>query len=138
LPSEAEWEYAARAGSSTRYSWGNDIGKNNANCDGCGSQWDNKATAPVGQFKPNAFGLYDMHGNLREWVQDYHHDNYNGAPTNGSAWETDGQQKYRVLRGGSWSVYPPFLRSAYRYKNTPDGRNYISGGVRLARTLFTP
>jgi formylglycine-generating enzyme required for sulfatase activity len=65
LLTEAEWEYAARAGAMTRYSWGDDPGKGNANCDGCGSQWDREQTAPVGSFKPNAFGLYDMHGNIR-------------------------------------------------------------------------
>ena len=64
LPTEAEWEYAARAGTDTKYWWGNKIGKNNANCDGCGSKWDDKQTAPVGSFAANAFGLHDVHGNL--------------------------------------------------------------------------
>lgn len=68
LPSTAEWEYAALAGASTRYSWGDKLGKKNANCDGCGSPWDNKQTAPVASFKPNRFGLYDMVGNVNEWV----------------------------------------------------------------------
>ncbi len=80
LPSEAEWEYAARAGSGTVYSWGDEIG-NGAGpiADGCGSQWDNKKTAPVGSFGANAWGLHDMHGNLWEWVQDCWHDNYRGG-----------------------------------------------------------
>jgi formylglycine-generating enzyme required for sulfatase activity len=86
LLTEAEWEYAARAGTTTSYSWGNDIGKGNANCDRCGSQWDNERTAPVGSFKPNGFGLYDMHGNVWEWCEDAWHDNYKGAPADGSAW----------------------------------------------------
>ena len=101
LPSEAEWEYAARAGTTTAYWWGNEIGQNRANCDGCGSQWDNKQTAPVGSFKPNAFGLYDTAGNVWEWVQDCWNENYAGAPTDGSAWE-EGDCSQRVLRGGAW------------------------------------
>ena len=100
LPSEAEWEYAARAGSTTKYSWGNEIGHNRANCNACGSQWDNEKTAPVGSFGPNAFGLHDMHGNLWEWVQDCWNDSYQGAPADGSAW-TSGACAIRVLRGGS-------------------------------------
>ena len=86
LLTEAEWEYAARAGSTTAYFWGDEIGKGNANCAGCGSQWDNRQTSPVGSFKPNAFGLYDMAGNVWQWVQDCYHGNYDGAPTDGSAW----------------------------------------------------
>ena len=104
LLTEAEWEYAARAGTQTAYSWGDEIGKGNANCDGCGSQWDNKQTAPVGSFAANAFGLYDMHGNVWEWVEDCFHDNYEGAPDDGSAWTADGDCNSRVLRGGSWST----------------------------------
>ncbi|MBK9443731.1 MAG: formylglycine-generating enzyme family protein [Comamonadaceae bacterium] len=130
--SEAEWEYAARGGSSTKYSWGGSIGSNNANCDGCGSQWDNKRTAPVAQFRPNAFGLYDMHGNVWEWVQDDYHDNYNSAPSDGSAWSSGGSR--RVLRGGSWSNGPNFLRSAFRVGYAPDDRS-INFGFRIARTL---
>ena len=80
LPSEAEWEYAARAGSVTAYSWGNEIGRNRANCDGCGSQWDNGQTAPVGSFGPNGWGLHDMHGNVYEWVQDCWNGSYARSP----------------------------------------------------------
>ena len=90
LLSEAEWEYAARAGTTTAYSWGDEIGKNNANCNGCGSEWDSRRTAPVGSFAPNQFGLYDMHGNVWEWVEDCLHDNYKGAPEDGSAWIAQG------------------------------------------------
>ena len=81
LPSEAEWEYAARAGTSTAYSWGNEIGRNRANCYGCGSRWDGRQTAPVGSLSPNGWGLHDMHGNVWEWVQDCWNESYRGAPT---------------------------------------------------------
>ena len=101
LPTEAEWEYAVRAGSTTEYSWGNSIGSNRANCDGCGSRWDNRQTAPVGSFSANAWGLHDLHGNVWEWVQDCWNKNYKGAPTDGRAW-TSGDCGRRVIRGGSW------------------------------------
>ena len=133
LPTEAEWEYAARAGTTTAYSWGNDIGRNLANCDGCGSQWDEDRTAPVGSFPANAFGLHDMHGNVWEWVLDCWNDTYSGAPTDGSAW-LSGNCGRRVLRGGSWVSYPRNLRSAYRDWYPPGIRNYIIG-FRVARTL---
>ena len=113
LPTEAEWEYAARAGSTTKYSWGNSIGHNRANCDGCGSRWDDDRTAPVGSFSANAWGIHDMHGNVWEWVQDCSNDSYVGAPTDGSAW-TSGDCGRRVIRGGSWFHLPGLLRSANR------------------------
>jgi formylglycine-generating enzyme required for sulfatase activity len=134
LLTEAEWEYAARAGTTTTYSWGNDIVQGKANCRSCGSQWDNQKTAPVGSFKQNAFGLRDMHGNVNEWVEDPWHNNYNGAPTDGSAWLEGGDESLRVLRGGSWDYDPQFLRSASRDRNTSDGR-LSDLGFRLARTL---
>lgn len=100
LPTEAQWEYAARAGSSTKYSWGDEVGRNRANCDGCGSQWDNKQTAPVGSFAANAFGLYDMHGNVWEWCQDwYDSDYYQNSPATDPQGPPSGE--YRVYRGGS-------------------------------------
>ena len=104
LPTEAEWEFAARAGKETIYWWGNEMKSGMANCAGCGSQWDNKLTAPVGSFQPNPFGLYDTAGNVWEWVEDCDHDNYNGAPTDGSAWKKEGGGNcyMRVFRGGSW------------------------------------
>ncbi len=133
LPSEAEWEYAARAGSTTKYSWGNSLGQNKANCRACGNQWDGKKTAPVGSFQPNQFGLYDMHGNVWEWVEDRWHDSYQGAPANGSAW-TSGSSGSRVLRGGSWTFKPGYLRSASRIWNTP-GTRFNRNGFRLAQDL---
>ena len=133
LPTEAEWEYAARAGSETKYSWGNGIGNNKANCDGCGSRWDDSQTAPVGSFAANAFGLYDMHGNVWEWTQDCWNGSYQGAPSDGTAW-LSGNCDWRVLRGGSWSFLPNYLRSANRDSNNAGGR-YYGYGFRLARTL---
>ena len=133
LPSEAEWEYAARAGSATKYSWGNEIGSNRANCgwDYCGDQW--AYTAPVGSFAPNAFGLHDMHGNVFEWVQDCLSASYAGAPVDGSAWPS-GDCSERVLRGGSWLDFPRYLRAAYRYRY-PSGYGFSYLGFRVARTL---
>ena len=133
LPSEAEWEYAARAGTTTRYSWGDDIGRNRANCDGCGSRWDNEQTAPAGSFRANVFGLHDVHGNVWEWVEDCWSGNYLGAPADGSAWES-GDCSRRVLRGGSWDNRPWFLRSASRSGDGAGNRNDGSG-FRVARTL---
>jgi formylglycine-generating enzyme required for sulfatase activity len=122
LLSEAEWEYAARAGSTTRYWWGDDIGWDNANCRGCGSPWDGKRTAPAGRFRPNGFRLYDMAGNVWEWVEDCWNGSYEGAPTDGSAW-MEGNCDLRVLRGGSWGNIPGGLRSAIRGWNYSDRRD---------------
>ena len=133
LLSEAEWEYVARAGSETVYSWGNNIGSNRANCDGCGSQWDNDRTAPVGSFPANAFGVHDMHGNVYEIVEDCWHDNYVGAPTDGDAWLTAECYEH-VIRGGSWFLYEPILRSSARWPHlTGWGRRNL--GFRVARAL---
>ena len=132
LPSEAEWEYVARAGSMTKYSWGNDIGHNRANCDGCGSQWDNKQTAPVGSFSANGWGLHDVHGNVSEWVQDCWNEDYKGAPTDGSAWES-GNCYGRVVRDGSWDAVPGGLRSASRAYTTGGRVNYR--GFRVVRSF---
>ena len=135
LLSESEWEYAARAGTRTKYSWGNDIGTNRANCDGCGSQWDDDRTAPVGSFAPNPWGLYDMHGNAWEWVEDWWNRDYEGAPSDGSAW-TSGSSSRRMVRGGAWINRPDRLRSANRDWACPSCRRYISGfGFRVAREL---
>jgi formylglycine-generating enzyme required for sulfatase activity len=134
LPSEAEWEYAARAGTTTAYPWGDEIGVGNANCKGCGSRWDNRETSPVGSFNPNAFGLFDMHGNLWQWVEDCYEESLNGVPPDGSA-RTSGNCQRRVIRGGSWFYGPDFLRSSNRLGDDPGGRGFYVVGFRVARTL---
>jgi formylglycine-generating enzyme required for sulfatase activity len=137
LLSEAEFEYAARAGTTTAYHWGDEIGTGNANCNGCGSQWDSKKQpAPVGSFAANAFGLHDMAGNVFQWVEDCEHNDYNGAPTDGSAW-ISGACNSRVTRGGSWFVSPENLRSARRTWDSPT-LGYNGLGFRVARSLSRP
>jgi formylglycine-generating enzyme required for sulfatase activity len=133
LLSEAEWEYAARAGTTTAFYWGDEIDKENANCHRCENEWSKVKTSPVGSFKPNPFGLFDMAGNVWQWVQDCWHEDYKGAPIDGSAWKTGDCEK-RVVRGGSWYYYPADPRSAYRYGDKKDDRNY-NNGFRVARTL---
>ena len=138
--SEAEWEYVARAGTVTRYWWGNDLGWIRANCADCGSRWGARwhglTTAPVGSFRANAFGLHDVHGNVSEWVEDCWHDDYTGAPRDGRAWlgGRGGPCLGRVLRGGSWYEEPENLRSASRV-GYPTGIRTGDFGFRVARTL---
>jgi formylglycine-generating enzyme required for sulfatase activity len=133
LLTEAEWEYAARAGSTTAYFWGDEIGLGKANCRGCGSQWDDRETSPVGSFRPNAFGLYDMAGNVWQWVEDCGHANSDEAPTDDTA-SLRGDCRGRMTRGGSWTNLPPRLRSAARGRHASDSRLNVLG-FRLARTL---
>ena len=137
LPSEAEWEYAARAGTTTAYWWGNEIGSNHANCDGCGSQWDDEMTAPVGSFGANAWGLHDMHGNVSEWVEDCWHETYAGAPADGSAWTAGGDCGVRVSRGGSRINSPRNIRAASRGGGSARG-GFSFYGFRVATTLDEP
>jgi formylglycine-generating enzyme required for sulfatase activity len=133
LLTEAEWEYAARAGTTTAYYWGEAIGSGKANCNGCGSQWDNREPSPAGSFEPNGFGLYDIAGNVWQWVQDCYHDDYHGAPVDGSVW-TNGDCGRHVIRGGSWIDPPRDLRSAFRLAVETDNRStYL--GFRLGRSL---
>jgi formylglycine-generating enzyme required for sulfatase activity len=134
LLTEAEYEYVARAGIETAYPWGDEIGKNNANCNGCGSNWDNRQTAPVGSFAPNRFNLYDVVGNSWEWVEDCMHDNYEGAPADGSSWSDGGNCSNHVARSGSWSNTPDFARLASRVPRASDVRN-SNLGFRVGRTL---
>ncbi len=136
LLSEAEYEYAARAGSQTAFPWGDQVGHNNANCKDCGSKWDALMTAPVGSFPPNAFGLYDMVGNVFEWVEDCWHSDYAGAPNDGSPWLT-GDCGRRVIRGGSWYYPAVAVQSGFRFWSLP--ASYGSNvGFRVARTIPAP
>ena len=132
LLTEAEWEYAARAGSATVFPWGDQIGTGAANCDGCGSAWDNRQTAPVGSFPANAFGLHDMHGNVWEWTQDCYRESYETASPTGAA-ATDPDCSSRVVRGGGWNDRPKYLRSAIRYGDPPAYRSFYVG-FRVARS----
>jgi formylglycine-generating enzyme required for sulfatase activity len=153
LLTEAEWEYAARAGTTTPHSTGSSLSGAQANSDPNSSYFGRKAreqhSVDVGSFQPNAFGLYDVHGNVEEWVEDCYQNNYIGAPNDGSAVILSGTREQilsggatitvsacamRVSRGGSWRFHPMYLRSAMRNANIPETRsNHI--GVRLARTL---
>lgn len=148
LPSEAEWEYAARAGTTTSRYWGDDPAQGCAYANGIG----NEATAtfvrgtstgcndnfifpsPVGSFKPNAFGLYDMLGNTWEWVSDCWHNTYEGAPADGSSWGQEPHCKHGVLRGGAFGSNYTSLRSAARHESWPSARSF-NHGFRVARDL---
>jgi len=128
LLTEAEWEYAARAGKQTRYSWGDEVGTGNAS-------YGDRATYAGGKFAPNEFGLHDMHGSVSEWVEDCYHDKYDGAPTDGSVWTAHGSCAFRVVRGGSHHDVPERLRSASRTGFPNVSRdNYL--GFRVARALI--
>ena len=130
LPSEAEWEYACRAGTTTAFHFGETIAPELANYRGTSTYNDGpkgdyrEKTIDVGSFPANAWGLYDMHGNVYEWCEDDWHSNYENAPTDGSAWvESDRKDTYRLLRGGSWNNGPVSCRSANRINDTRDGRD---------------
>ena len=130
LPTESEWEFAARAGTTTSYSWGRAVEVDKANCNGCNPQ-PRRQTTPVGQFPPNALGLHDMAGNAAEWVADCWADNYRAKPRDGSAFATPGCRE-RVLRGGSFNNDPRYLRSAARFKYESNVRFYTNG-LRVVR-----
>jgi formylglycine-generating enzyme required for sulfatase activity len=144
LPTEAEWEYCCRSGSTSPFWWGSSIAPTQANYDGnyvyegggSRGEW-RQATVPVNQFAANPWGLYQVHGNVWEWCEDSWHDDYNGAPANGSVWLKGAEADRRVVRGGSWNYFPGSLRSANRGGNTPDVR-YDNLGFRVGRTLLPP
>lgn len=132
LPSESEWEYACRAGTTTPFNTGLTIDSDQANFDGTyayGKGWrgvSRGSTLPVKSFLPNSWGLYEMHGNVREWVEDNDHLSYNGAPDDGSAWIYP-LSDYKILRGGSWYNYAGNCRSATRGRLNPSYRQYDNG-----------
>ncbi|KAM3108612.1 formylglycine-generating enzyme family protein [Phormidesmis sp. 146-33] len=141
LPSEAEWEYACRAGTTTPFYFGDTISPDQANFDGNYTYGNGlsgayrQETTAIGTFQtPNAFGFYDLHGNVWEWCADHWHENYEGAPLNGQPWEDEDGGTYRILRGGAWYCLPGLCRSAQRHWNQPDtGGSGI--GFRVARSL---
>ena len=139
LLSEAEREYVTRAGTTTPFWWGSSISTNQANYNGSstyggGAQGEfRQKTMPVDSFQPNPWGLYQVHGNVGEWVEDCWNESYQGAPSDGSAW-TSGDCSQRVLRGGTWRVDPQVLRSAYRSRSSA-GSRFIGRGFRVGRTL---
>jgi formylglycine-generating enzyme required for sulfatase activity len=133
LPSEAEWEFAARAGTTTPYPWGTHIGVAKANCGGCGGAYEPSRPAAVGSFPANPWGLHDMLGGVAEWVEDCWHKSYEGAPRDGSAWATANCGQ-RVLRGGSWRNPPNDLTVSARNFYDASVR-YSAHGVRVALSL---
>ena len=132
LPTEAEWEYAARAGTKARYWWGNKLVKGKANCKDCGGDYDRRAPARIDALDPNPFGLHGTSGGVWEWVQDCWYKDYTGAPKDGSARSQENCRE-RVLRGGSWRNDSSYVHSASRFKYDADVR-YLTNGFRVARS----
>jgi formylglycine-generating enzyme required for sulfatase activity len=133
LPTEAEWEYAARGGTTTRYWWGDQMKGGNSSCQDCGQPWSADGPPPAGSFVANPFGLHDMNGSVWEWVQDCWHSTYKGAPADGSAW-ADATCQSRVIRGGSWREDGSYMLSTTRFKYDASVRQ-SQNGFRVARSL---
>lgn len=133
LPTEAEWEFAARGGTSSAYWWGDQMKKGNANCKDCGDPWSQEAPASVGSFAANPYGLHDMNGSVWEWVGDCWHSSYKGAPADGRAWDENGCTA-RVIRGGSWREGAPYMVSSTRFKYSTSVRQ-SQNGFRVARDM---
>lgn len=131
LPTEAEWEYAARGGSASRYWWGEQMRKGAANCKDCGEPWQADAPAKVGSFAPNPYGLYDMNGSVWEWVSDCWHNNFKGAPSENRSWD-ESNCRVRVIRGGSWREGASYMPSSTRFKYDASVR-HSQNGFRVAR-----
>ena len=133
LPSEAEWEYAARRGTKTKFWWGDQLQADMANCKGCNEPYESSQPLKVGSFKPNPLSLYDMGGNIHQWVADCWHKNYQGAPSDGSAW-VDNDCLSHVIRSGSWKNDPSYIRSSSR-DHYHTGVRYPTHGLRVAHSL---
>ena len=133
LPTEAEWEYAARGGTSARYWWGEQMRSGMANCKGCGEPWQKDAPVNVGSFPANPFGLHDMNGSVWEWVADCWHNSYKGAPADGHAWD-EPNCRMRVIRGGSWREDASYMPSSTRFKYDASVR-HSQNGFRVARAM---
>ncbi|HZX30248.1 MAG TPA: formylglycine-generating enzyme family protein, partial [Rhodocyclaceae bacterium] len=131
LPTEAEWEYAARGGTSSKYWWGEQMRQGTANCKECGEPWSQEAPANVGSFAANPYGLHDMNGSVWEWVSDCWHASYKGAPVDGSAWEEPNCES-RVIRGGSWREGASYMMSSTRFKYDASVRQ-SQNGFRVVR-----
>lgn len=133
LPSEAEWEYAARGGTSSRFWWGEQMKPGNANCKDCGDPWSADGPAKVGSFAANPYGLHDVNGSVWEWVADCWHNSYKGAPSDGRPWDAPGCRE-RVIRGGSWRDGASYMPSSTRFKYGASVR-HSQNGFRVARDM---
>ena len=133
LPTEAEWEYADRGGTTSAYWWGDQMRKGTANCKDCGEPWHKEGPEPAGSFAPNPYGLHDMNGSVWEWTADCWHNSYQSAPADGRAWESP-TCDMRVIRGGSWREGSSYMLSATRFKYS-SGVRQSQDGFRVVKEL---